>query len=465
MEIEEDTYSSIFQALKHPIRRRILRMLKEHPMTYTEILNELGIENGLLNYHLENLLELLAKGEDDKYRLSEFGEAGLSVIDRVETPKVSHTKSKYLKPGNWPTLIIIVLLFVSALTNGYYFNLNKNLRDENLELRTSDLETVSGIVIHRSSETVWLRLSTSDQLNEKEVGSIMNYTLRDNDEDIEIGDHIMCKLTGNNTIITQQVTPFFEYSYHDGYMVSGDLLLYSGGKITDDLSDPYPSLRFGIKNLGDKEIIAIRATVNDVFLPYTWGISEESPLRPSREEWFSRYTAWYEPGGHTGGFVPVDGEEYNVSVTVKFSDLSTRTFTSLGLFEESNIGSIRFMGGRDFLSFRDADLLWHGLNRGNTVSLHFRNIWYQEPVGMNQTIRIGETGMQTVEELELYLNGVMVWKEDVTIEPSRYFALTVHIPRDLDPGDKYDVTLVAYSEQGLNATSTVTALCQYIRIN
>jgi hypothetical protein len=440
-------------------------MLKEHPMTYTEILNELGIENGLLNYHLENLVELLAKGEDDKYRLSEFGEAGLSVIDRVEAPRVSHTKSKYFKPSNSPMLLIILLLFVSALTNGYYYNLNNKLRDENLELRTSDIETVSGIVIHRSGETVWLRLSTPDQLNEKGVGSIMKYDLPDNEEDIEIGDHIRGRLKGNNTITTKKITPFFEYSYHNGYMVSGDLLLFSGGKITDDLSDPYPSLRFGFKNLGDKEIIAIMATVNNVFLPYTWGISEETPLRPSREEWFSRYTAWYEPNGSTGGFVPVDGEEYNVSVTVKFSDLSTRTFTRSRLFEESNIGSIRFMGGKGFLSFREADLLWHGLNRGSTVSLYFRNIWYQESEGMNQTIRIGETGMQTVKLLELYLDDYLVWEGEVTIEPSRYFGLTVHIPLDLDPGVEYDVTLVAYSEQGLNANSTVTALCQFIRIN
>ena len=88
-------------------------MLKGQPLSYTEILNELGIENGLLNYHLDNLRELLTKGEDEKYRLSEFGEAGLSVIDRVEIPRIS-----YLKQGSWVIdrrigafiLVIIVIL-------------------------------------------------------------------------------------------------------------------------------------------------------------------------------------------------------------------------------------------------------------------------------------------------------------------------------------------------------------------
>lgn len=46
---EEDTYTAIFSALKHPIRRKILRMLEMAPATYTEIMNALGIETGLLN--------------------------------------------------------------------------------------------------------------------------------------------------------------------------------------------------------------------------------------------------------------------------------------------------------------------------------------------------------------------------------------------------------------------------------
>jgi len=36
--MEEETYSLIFTSLKHPIRRRILRMLADKPLTYSEIL-------------------------------------------------------------------------------------------------------------------------------------------------------------------------------------------------------------------------------------------------------------------------------------------------------------------------------------------------------------------------------------------------------------------------------------------
>jgi DNA-binding transcriptional ArsR family regulator len=86
MSFEEDTYSRIFAALKHPVRRRILSILNEEPLTYTELLNRLNVETGFLNYHLENLSELISKNEEGRYRLSEFGEAAQSLTARVEAP-------------------------------------------------------------------------------------------------------------------------------------------------------------------------------------------------------------------------------------------------------------------------------------------------------------------------------------------------------------------------------------------
>ena len=140
LELEDDTYSSIFQALKHPIRRRILRMLNGRPMTYTEILNDLGIDNGLLNYHLENLRELLAKGEDEKYRLSEFGEAGLSLIDRVESPN-PRSENTFLGMNSIQLKALLAILFISigALT---VYDLNLQNRYNTLGEGYAALETI-----------------------------------------------------------------------------------------------------------------------------------------------------------------------------------------------------------------------------------------------------------------------------------------------------------------------------------
>jgi len=54
-------------------------MLNQSPSIYTEILTNLNIENGLLNYHLENMKELLTKDEGGRYKLSEFGRAAINL--------------------------------------------------------------------------------------------------------------------------------------------------------------------------------------------------------------------------------------------------------------------------------------------------------------------------------------------------------------------------------------------------
>lgn len=114
MSEEDDTYSTIFTALKHPIRRNILRRLSISSTSYTSLLNELGIENGLLNYHIDSLHELIRKNEDGTYTLSEFGLAGLSLIKRIEDPVTIHTD----KAHRSRTLLLqaLSLLLIVALS-------------------------------------------------------------------------------------------------------------------------------------------------------------------------------------------------------------------------------------------------------------------------------------------------------------------------------------------------------------
>ncbi|MEM2935761.1 MAG: winged helix-turn-helix domain-containing protein, partial [Candidatus Bathyarchaeia archaeon] len=50
---QEEAYSSIFSALKHLIRRKILRMLREGPRSFSEMLEAFRIESPNLTYHLE----------------------------------------------------------------------------------------------------------------------------------------------------------------------------------------------------------------------------------------------------------------------------------------------------------------------------------------------------------------------------------------------------------------------------
>ena len=119
MDFEEDTYTAIFSALKHPIRRKILRMLKVEPATYTEMMNALGVETGLLNYHLESLSTLLAKNDEGRYHLSDFRKAALSLTRKVEEPVIDRGTPEASTARRVVMFLVIGLLIVGVALTSY----------------------------------------------------------------------------------------------------------------------------------------------------------------------------------------------------------------------------------------------------------------------------------------------------------------------------------------------------------
>ncbi len=130
MSEEDDTYSTIFTALKHPLRRRILRRLQTSPATYTELLNELSIENGLLNYHLENIKELLTKMEDGRYTLNEFGKAGVQLLQRVEEPITIKAQMSGHRRDLLIKIISLTIVFILSFSTWSLYYSNQGLRSE-----------------------------------------------------------------------------------------------------------------------------------------------------------------------------------------------------------------------------------------------------------------------------------------------------------------------------------------------
>jgi len=116
---EEETYSTIFTALRHTIRRRILRMLATEPMTFTDMLNQLGIESPHLTYHLESLGVLLAKTDRGQYRLSAFGQAAVSMMGWVEdAPKTEPTSTTLT--AKWKAVFIVLIVGIAVLSSICY---------------------------------------------------------------------------------------------------------------------------------------------------------------------------------------------------------------------------------------------------------------------------------------------------------------------------------------------------------
>jgi hypothetical protein len=119
---EDEIYSTMFTSLKHPVRRKILRMLSNKPMTFMEMVDNLGVSTSHLTYHLENLGELVSKLDNGTYKLSTFGLATVSAMTGVEEAPQIEPKRKWRLPLKWKalfgTLLIAVIVLACVSTYG-----------------------------------------------------------------------------------------------------------------------------------------------------------------------------------------------------------------------------------------------------------------------------------------------------------------------------------------------------------
>ena len=122
---DEETYSLIFKSLRHPIRRRILRLLANGQLTFSEILKSLSIDSGHLSYHLDELSVLIAKTGDGAYRLSGIGSAAIKLMEGVEEKTTAGERYiRKIQPFRnavflSTTLLVLILLPVIAYSLGY----------------------------------------------------------------------------------------------------------------------------------------------------------------------------------------------------------------------------------------------------------------------------------------------------------------------------------------------------------
>ena len=107
--LEEETYSLIFTSLKHPIRRRILRMLADKPLTFSEIQEQINIDSGHLSYHLESLGDLIIQYQDGKYQLSSIGVAAVRLMSGVEEHPSVYSNKKPKRPQVLSKVFSLVL--------------------------------------------------------------------------------------------------------------------------------------------------------------------------------------------------------------------------------------------------------------------------------------------------------------------------------------------------------------------
>ncbi len=125
---EEEIYSTMFTSLKHPARRKILRLLAAKPMTFMEMVDTMGVSTSHLTYHLESLGELITKTEDGQYRLSGFGQATVGAMKSVEEVPEIQVKRRLGLPFRWKMLfagLLVCIVLLASLTTVAFFSLNQ----------------------------------------------------------------------------------------------------------------------------------------------------------------------------------------------------------------------------------------------------------------------------------------------------------------------------------------------------
>ena len=132
----------VFEAVSHPIRIKILKMLAEKPMSFSELKRELGIRSsGKLDFHLKKLGNLIATNSEGKYTLTREGYAGLQAITVVERygwqrrayiinivaflAVLTWITSKMVLEGSKPIFLVILVLVIAWFTYYSYLSLVK----------------------------------------------------------------------------------------------------------------------------------------------------------------------------------------------------------------------------------------------------------------------------------------------------------------------------------------------------
>ncbi len=98
-----------FEAIAHPLRIKILKLLAERPMGFSELKRELGIKSsGKLDFHLKKLGDLITLNSDGKYTLAKEGYAALQAIITIK--KYGWQKRAYLINTVAYTIVVAFVL-------------------------------------------------------------------------------------------------------------------------------------------------------------------------------------------------------------------------------------------------------------------------------------------------------------------------------------------------------------------
>lgn len=135
---EQDTdRAEVFDALGHPTRISILKLLSHEALSFADLKKKTDIESsGHLQHHLTKLDGLIKTDEHGNYRLSDTGNDALFVMRTVET--VSRKGRRRLRPYSRKSrmllsTIVVVLAAILVVSTWHLSNVNFGLHENALQ--------------------------------------------------------------------------------------------------------------------------------------------------------------------------------------------------------------------------------------------------------------------------------------------------------------------------------------------
>ena len=117
--------AELFEAISHPVRIKILKILEKQPTSFASLKRQLGIDSsGNIDHHLKKLGELVAVRKDGLYELTDAGKEALLSIGDVETwTEMERRKVKTLRemPKEAFALGLLEICSSTALVFWFFF--------------------------------------------------------------------------------------------------------------------------------------------------------------------------------------------------------------------------------------------------------------------------------------------------------------------------------------------------------
>ena len=144
-DFEEETYSTVFMSLRHPIRRKILRTLSAGAQSFSDLQRAFNIESSHLTYHLEGLGSLLLKTDGGKYALSSLGKTAVSTMEQVEErPNIPLHVS--FSPKKWKLLVAALTIGIVLLSASFCLEYRNMSVPRNQYSSLIDKYSVDGLI-------------------------------------------------------------------------------------------------------------------------------------------------------------------------------------------------------------------------------------------------------------------------------------------------------------------------------